>query len=386
MQQPDSRPVHFLTRQRGFIHASFDAMFALTLCHAFPAATIVLHGLSGHHDFIRETMLDNPEHDWSRVILRDLGSGAKSSASGELGRLNAMMRAAQSDNPQCIFITDLGPKWIFWLKWRLFICRTKIPVIALVHWEFEGIWSWHSRLRRFLGARFLWPPNPKALRLLVLGDHILRRLKLLLGSRRCRSVIAIEHPGLVSAAARPPSADVSTVRFGFVGVSVKGLELFAPIAEKVLAAPGSAEFLNAGFVDNEQSANICRGFIKDLQTEPLSRESYVRILDRMTYGIWYHDHTRYRFRASGTLIDLMMAGKPAFFMDCIYIRRMFRRHGRMGYVFRDFSELGTQLAAVAQSFPRQEYEEQCRNIAAAAHCYSPEAQGAALRAAALGKT
>ena len=382
--QPDSRPVHYLTRQRGFIHASFDATFLQTLCHAFPAAPIVVHGLRDHNEFIRETMRDHPDHDWSRVTLRTMAGDVKPSPIRELGRLNAMMRSAASDNPQCIFVTDLGPKWTFWLKWRLFICRTKLPVIALAHSEFEELWSWDSRMRRFLGARILWPPNPKGLRLLVLGDHILRRLRLLLGAGRCRSVVSIEIPGLVSAGARPPSAHAATVRFGFVGVSIKGLELFATIAAKVRAAAGPVEFLNAGFVDNEKSAAICRGFIEDLQTEPMSHESYLRILDRMTYGIWYHDHSRYRLRASATLTDLMMAGKPAFFMDCNYVRRLFRRHGPLGYVFRDFAELENLLTAIAKSFPKEEYREQCRNIAAAALCYSPEAQGAALRAAVLG--
>lgn len=384
MQQPDSRPVHYLTRQRGFIHASFDATFAQTLCHAFPAAPIVVHGVGDHNRFIGETMRDHPDHDWSRVTLRTTASGVKDSPVRELGRLNATMRAAASDDPQCIFVTDLGSKWTFWLKWRLFIRRAKSPVIALAHSEFEELWSWHSRVRRFFGGRILWPPNPGGLRFLVLGDHILRRLRLLLGPRRCRSVVSIEHPGLVPAGAHPQAADAQPVRFGFVGVSIKGLELFATIAEKVREAAGSVGFLNAGFVDNEKSAAICRGFIEDLQTDPLSRESYLRVLDRMTYGIWYHDHSRYRLRASGTLIDLMMAGKPAFFMDCNYVRRLFRRHGRLGYLFRDFAELEGLLTAVAKSFPEQEYREQCRNIAAAARCYSPEAQGAALRTAVLG--
>jgi glycosyltransferase involved in cell wall biosynthesis len=166
-------------------------------------------------------------------------------------------------------------------------------------------------------------------------------------------------------------------RFGFLGLAdwSKGFPTFVELANRVVANYGRrAEFHAIGRLPETGSASP-KG-TEVLATRPgcirLMRDEFIRSIMPLHFIVLPHQPASYRLTASGVLLDAMAWGKPVIARKIPIFEAMFQRHGDIGYLFSDDSELKIIVEQILQTPDKSRYRNQVLNLRSARKSRSPE--------------
>jgi hypothetical protein len=209
-------------------------------------------------------------------------------------------------------------------------------------------------------------------------NAVLRNLPLLEGK-----IEAIEHPMCPNEGTSQTVELREPIRFGFLGLAdkPKGFPVFVELASRVTTKHGSrAEFHAIGHLPlNGKPVDGTEG----LSTKPgvtlMSRADFVQRVSMLHYVILPHEAATYTLAASGVLLDAIAWQKPVIARKIPIFKAMFDRHGDIGYLFSDDSELRDIVEVILQTADKSRYRTQVMNLSSARKSRAPETLAKAYR-------
>mgnify|MGYP001103939716 CR=1 FL=1 len=381
------RPVILCEPQcRGFEHALFNAAFLDTVLCAYPRSPVIFLGEEGHLEWVRQILERHDSRFVSRVTWQAMAIPPQHSAGWrrlpeERAWCRRLFDASAAHSPLFMGVCSITPTGLFALKLDLYKRRTNVPTLVVVHSILASIldrpprkpWNWISSLRKVLEM-----PHPRSLKYVALGEPILRTL--LRERRRLgRHFCALDIPYFEEAA--PPATPSGKIRFGHLGVGNrhKGFDRFAQLARETQAWAKGVEFSLVGFVDDAECMSYVQ-WIADVGDRPLSPEVYSDRAARLTYAVWLADPRHYRLAASASFLDALSYGKPGIYLRNPYVEHYFERMGDIGYLCRDYGEVGQVVSSIARDFPAERYRKQCENILQGRRIFEPAGLAPSLQA------
>jgi hypothetical protein len=123
--------------------------------------------------------------------------------------------------------------------------------------------------------------------------------------------------------------------------------------------------------------------IEALATKPgsmrLTRNEFIRGMMPLQYIVLPHEAASYTLTASGVLLDAIAWEKPVIARKIPIFEAMFQRHGDIGYLFSDDSELRVIVEQILQPADKLRYRAQVLNLRSARKSRAPEALAEAYR-------
>lgn len=120
-----------------------------------------------------------------------------------------------------------------------------------------------------------------------------------------------------------------------------------------------------------------------LATKPgemrMSRENFIRGITPLHFVVLPHEEAPYTLTANGVLLDAIAWEKPVIARKIPIFEAMFERHGAIGYLFSDDSELRDIVEQILPTADKLRYRTQVRNLRSARKSRAPETLAAAYR-------
>jgi hypothetical protein len=151
------------------------------------------------------------------------------------------------------------------------------------------------------------------------------------------------------------------VRFGFIGDSKKGLEIFYDIAKQITVEFPQVEFHVIGR-SKKNEVDRYGDVLQGLNDEYLSDQEYSERIRNQTYLIFPYSDSRYNYRASATLVDALSFLKPGIYLDNLYVSECFRILGDIGYICISAEDIISEIKAILVRRDRDDYRIKTENI------------------------
>lgn len=151
------------------------------------------------------------------------------------------------------------------------------------------------------------------------------------------------------------------IKFAGIGFGnkAKGSEFIFDLGERF---HDSAEFLHIGSMDCSlipvrTSVNVLG---KDSPIEP---EAFESAIDRIDFGLFFYDSSKYKLTASGAVFDALTHGKPVICLKNAYFEYVFDKLGDVGYLCESKDEMISVIQGIIDRHDIHKYLEQQRTIA-----------------------
>jgi hypothetical protein len=360
-------------------HIPFNAGLLATIRLAFPKEDLSFFGAAAHIEELKKEVGEPLAGSiaWRGIILPPSGTGYFNRFFRELGVIRQLLNAVPKDSTSRLLLTSARPSTVLALKIGRCFRSKHIPVQIVLH-GMSGVVGKRYRhpIRRFQDMRtVLTLFENKKIQYLVLEqsirDSVLQNLPFLSGN-----IEALDHP-ISPKEADPQSIDLSEpIRFGFLGLAnqAKGFPLFVKVANHVTAKYGRrVEFHAIGRIPQNE---VLMDQAEILETKPedkrMTRADFVRGVTRLHFIILPHEFAPYRVSASGVLLDAIAWQKPVIARKIPIFKAIFERHGDIGYLFNDDSELTTIVEQILKSADKSRYCTQVLNLRSARKSRAPE--------------
>lgn len=327
-------------------HIPFNAGLLATIRAAFPNDDLAFYGGREHLTQLKMQVgqaLGKSIH-WKEIRTIPPGKGYGERLLQELNVIQHLFRGIDHDITSRLILTSAFPSTVLAMKMvRLF--RSKTPKVQMVLHGLSGV----SGKRRRHPLYRLQDMNT-ALNLLgnsgiqyvVLEEAICHRV--LSGLPKLSGKIGfLEHPISPIEGTTEMGNLSEPIRFGFLGTALKskGYPLFVEVARSITARYGTrAEFHVIGRCPEESK---CVRGTETLTTQPaaspLTREDFVRGVAPLHFVVLPYQVASYIFSASGVLLDAIAWQKPIIARRMPTFEAMFQKHGDIGYLFGEDSEL-----------------------------------------------
>ena len=209
-------------------------------------------------------------------------------------------------------------------------------------------------------------------------DRVLKNLPLLSGK-----IEALEHPISPNEGASQTVDLSEPIRFGFLGFAIqtKGFPLFVKLANDVTAKYGRrAEFHVIGHLPKDGTP--VNGTMA-LATKPagmqMTRADFIQGVTPLHFIILPHEEAPYTLAASGVLLDAVAWEKPVIARKIPIFEAIFEKHGDIGYLFSDDTELKCIVEQILQAADKSRYRRQVLNLRSLRKSRAPETLAAAYR-------
>ncbi len=184
---------------------------------------------------------------------------------------------------------------------------------------------------------------------LVLGDSILRNLRLLLSPNFQNRFLSVHHPYIGSAVAGCNRTDRKKIRIGTIGIPAgnKGIETVIRLA----AADRQKNFyefsLNGylGHIGDKLTEIWAAGIDVPDTVEFLSREELSSRIEKLDYALFVYPPEEYMLTASGSILDAVNYEKPVLSLKNDYFCYLFEKFGAFGVLFDSVDEMIEALYA-----------------------------------------
>jgi len=301
----------------------------------------------------------------------------------ELCAIRRLLKILPQDSASRLILSSAAPSTVLALKIaRCFRSKTTVQVIL-------------HRLRGVVGKRYRRPIRrlqdmKSALSLLgnqniqylvleqSIRDTVVNRLPQLSGK-----VEVLEHPIAPNEGACQPLPFKEPLRMGFLGntLEIKGFPLFVVTANAITAKYGCrVEFHVIGHCSKD---NTLVNGITALATKPASkyvtRDDFIRGLERLHFIILPHEAAPYTLTASGVMLDAIAWEKPVIARKIPIFEAMFDRYGDIGYLFSKGAELTDIVERILITADKCRYYGQVLNLRNARKSRGPESLAAAYR-------
>lgn len=201
--------------------------------------------------------------------------------------------------------------------------------------------NWHYLINRFY-RRTKWADT---LKILVLGDFIVDKLKTVLPQDRVAHFITLDHPYFQTEDGPVPVAETKAtdgeVNIGLAGSvepgsSMNNLIEFSSIIE------GSNIYLNIisrMYVDIPALKSLKNVRFLNPNNVRLGRDQYDSLLSKMDYLYYPHAVDKFQFSASGSIFEAIAKRKPAIVYSNPHFAYLFKKYGCFGYIVESTAEI-----------------------------------------------
>jgi hypothetical protein len=373
----------------GFEHSPFNAALLDTLRLAYPSSEIVFFAEKEHISYVRRE-LALAEQGKQKITFRCIKVPARQLCGwrrmpNEFVWCSQILAKALHKKAKVLMLCSLTNTGLLVLKYLMCRRRFKLPTIAVLHGCLAGItgrqsrrpWNWIIGLGRVLSL-----PHPSNLRLVALGDSILNNVKKFQPKRESQWC-ALDHvylwPSNGSETSPQPHQIGQPVRFGFVGVSGKGFDIFCQLAQDIAPLKETTQFMMAGFYNGSAEKKPACRYIPDIPDKPLSRKEFEDRVHKLSYVVWTAKPDHYRLTASGTFLDAMAFLKPGIYLRSDYIEYCFELMGDIGYLCNNYEDMVSTIREIILKFPSVRYRQQVENIRKERIIFEPQTLAPRLR-------
>ncbi|MCK5529365.1 MAG: glycosyltransferase [Kiritimatiellae bacterium] len=355
-------------------HVAFLSALILALKASYNNEVIEFWSNSRKNEEVRSFLLDYADISGG-VIFKDIYFSAKPETASLLRRQVSLLVACWkcftkkgNQHSGVIFCSTHWPMviYMFWMK---LLSRTRKPSAVIVH-----------DTRSLLYNNKLTGPlvrlNRLNNRVVVLSRDIALNIIKKLNNRL--PVKSINLPGIWMIDDIDRVIADEPVKFGFIGDSKKGVQLFYDIAKEVIAKESGVEFWVIGsssIKEVEEYGDILKG----MSVERLSMKEYNSRIESQTYLIFPYSKDRYNYRASATFVDALSFLKPVLSLDNTYISECFRELGDVGYLCENVEDIISKMHTILNSNYSDKYSAQVKTIFKNRSGFSVEDVGVKLR-------
>lgn len=327
-------------------HVPFNAGVLATIRAAFPKEGLAFYGAEAHVEQLKKQVGETVANsiDWRVILPIRPGTNYHERFVRELRVIKRLFREIPQDTTERLVLTSAFPSTVLAMKVARWL-RLKGPAVQMVLHGLSGVVGTRYRhpLYRLQDMKTaLTVPGNNGMQYLVLEESIrdtaVKRLPQLRGK-----IQAFQHPISPIESAAEIGALSEPVRFGFLGTALKskGYPLFVKSANVITARYGRrAEFHVIGRCPEESQ---CVKGVEVLTTQPaasqLTREDFVRRVEPLHFVVLPYEAGAYTLSASGVLLDAIAWQKPVVARRMPTFEAIFEKHGDIGYLFGEDSEL-----------------------------------------------
>jgi hypothetical protein len=360
-------------------HVPFNAGLLATIQTAFPKEHIVFLAAAPHMEELKK-QVGQPLA--SSIVWQELSSPAPGTPYinrffVELRIILNLFTMLPQDATSRLVFTSAYPSTVLALKVARWFRAIRNPVQIVLH-GMSGVIGirYRNPVRRFQDMKTaLTVLGNTRIQYLVLEesirDTVLQHLPSL-----CGKIEALEHPISPNEGSFQTIDLSEPIRFGFLGLAdkPKGFPLFVTLANHVTAKYGQrVEFHAVGrFPQND----VPMKGVEVLATEPgitrIARAEFIRGVSPLHFVLLPHEATSYTLTTSGVLLDAIAWEKPIIARKIPIFEVIFERHGDIGYLFSDDSELRAIVDQILQANDKSRYRTQVLNLRSARKSRAPE--------------
>ena len=369
-----------------FAHVPFNAGLLSTIRSAFPKEDLSFYGAAAHIEALKKQIGQQLASSivWSEIIPVPPRTGYCERFFRELRVIRRLFRTLSQDSAPRLLLTSAFPSTVLALKAaRCF--RSKNTTVQLVLHGLSGVVGKRYRhpIQRFQDMKTaLTLLGNNGIQYLVLEesirDRVLKNLPLLSGK-----IEALEHPISPNEGASQTVELSEPILFGFLGFAIqtKGFPLFVELANHVTAKYGRrAEFHVIGHLPKDGTP--VNGTMA-LATKPagmqMTRADFIQGVTPLHFIILPHEEAPYTLAASGVLLDAVAWEKPVIARKIPIFEAIFEKHGDIGYLFSDDTELKCIVEQILQAADESRYRRQVLNLRSLRKSRAPETLAAAYR-------
>lgn len=370
----------------GYAHVPFNAGLLATIRAACPTEDLSFYGASAHIEELKK-QVGQPlagSIAWREILPPSPGTVYSQRFFLELSVLRRLLRTLPQAPTSRVVLTSAYPSTVLALKVARCFRSKHTPVQIVLH-GLSGVVGRRYRhpIRRFQDMKTaLTLLGNNNIQYLVLEQSIrntvLKNFPFLSGR-----IEALEHP-------MPPNEGASQavdlsepIRFGFLGLAdkPKGFPLFVELANHVTAKYGRrVEFHVIGHLPKDGTP--VNG-TEALATKPvgiqMTRADFIRGITPLHFIVLPHEAAPYALAASGVLLDAIAWEKPVIARKIPIFEAMFEKHGEIGYLFSDDSELRGIIEQILQTADQSRYRRQVLNLRSLRKSRAPETLAASYR-------
>jgi hypothetical protein len=370
----------------GYAHVPFNAGLLATIQAAFPKNNLSFYGDAAHIEELKK-QVGQPlagSISWGEILPPSSGAAYSQRFFRELNVIRRLLSTLPQDPNSRLVLTSAYPSTVLALKVARCFRSKHTPVQIVLH-GLSGVVGRRYRhpIRRFQDMKTA---------LTLLGNNNIQYL--VLEQSICNTVLqnvpflsgkieALEHPISPNEGASQAVGLSEPIRFGFLGLAdkPKGFPLFVEIANRVTAKYGRrAEFHAIGsFPQNGSPVNGTEA----LATKPvgmrLTRADFIRGVSPLHFVVLPHEAGPYTLAASGVLLDAIAWEKPVIARKIPIFEAMFEKHGDIGYLFGDDTELIDIVEQIVHAADKSRYDCQVLNLRSARKSRAPETLAASYR-------
>jgi len=362
-------------------HVPFNAGLLATVSSAYPMESLSFFGAARHIEELKRELKPSLALSivWKEIRPPVPGTSYLKRLFREWGIIRRVLRCLSEDAPSRLLLTSAYPSTVLALKVVRLFQSKRTPIQVVLHGMSGVIGRRHRHpIRRFQDMRaalgFLANTN---IQYLVLEESIRDTMQYKLPFLS-RNIEALEHPIAPTEGTDEGLTLSKPIRFGFLGLAdkAKGFPVFLELATEITAKhKGTAEFHVVGFVRFPEHTTQMNGtgvLTTKPGTELVSRAKFVAGLRPLHFVVLPHQAASYTLTASGVLLDAIAWQKPVIARRIPIFEAMFERHGDIGYLFSDDSELKAIVEQILQTADRSRYRIQLQNLRSARKSRFPE--------------
>jgi len=211
-----------------------------------------------------------------------------------------------------------------------------------------------------------------------IAETVLKRLPFLAGK-----IEVLEHPISPTESAYDDLELTQPILFGFLGLAdkPKGFPVFVKLANNITAAHGTrAEFHVIGrYPQGDASTKGTETLATKPDTTMMSRTDFINRLKSIHFIILPHEADSYMLTTSGVLLDAVAWRKPVIARKIPIFEAIFKKHGDIGYLFSDDSELTDIVSDLVTRPDDSRYRQQRLNLKNVQKARAPESLAADYR-------
>jgi len=206
----------------------------------------------------------------------------------------------------------------------------------------------------------------------VLEESI--KAQALVSARELEGVLKVFPHPVPMRRAQAVSLPSPPVKLGFLGLATprKGFDVYCRLA-RATEEQNNLEMHVIGKSDEPEGSWDSYKFASGPYTQYISAKEYVERIESVHFVCIFLDPHRYRWTASGTLLDAISFGKPIIGTKIPIVEELFAEYGDIGYTYESESDLITLARSLASGFDPAKYEAQVGNIREIAADRSPAA-------------
>jgi Glycosyl transferases group 1 len=368
-------------------HAPFNSGLLATIRAAFSDEELFFFGAGAHIEELKKQLGVSLSESisWIEIVPPDQGRAYFGRLFCEIKIIRKLLRMFPQNSRGHLLLTSACSSTVVALK---LVKRSQfegIKVQVVLHGGLSGIVGRRYRrpILRFQEMRTaLTLFGNSNIQYLVLEDCIrdtlLNNVPSLSGK-----VKTLDHPLPPNEAGSNSNDFCTPIRFGFLGLAnePKGFAVFVRLAKEMTTKyQDQVEFHAIGRFPAEGNPTL---ELDALATRPgvrrMSRVDFIQGVKQLHFIIFPHHAGHYDLSPSGTLLDAIAWEKPLVARSLPIFEDMLKKHGDIGYLFRNDMELREVVEHIIQKLDKLDYHRQVLNIRKARASRTPKALAASYR-------